>query len=220
MRRRRSRCVAETARTSTRVRAWVPSGSTTPFSSTRRSLPLARASRRFRGACHWQGHLGDFVEHEGPAVGGSEAPVPSSALERYRRVAATLKELTLGDWAPLDEAIRELAAASAKNAAGSSTEKADRANADFLSDSNQSGRRDSNPRPLDPQSSALTRLRYAPYHAARAFLGRRDRRRTLAELSWRARPAVSGERMRSPVGAGRWPRERSRQRCRAGGRRA
>ena len=30
------------------------------------------------------------------------------------------------------------------------------------SDSAQSGRRDSNPRPLDPQSSALTRLRYAP----------------------------------------------------------
>jgi hypothetical protein len=29
----------------------------------------------------------------------------SSALERYRRVAATLKELTLGDWSPLDEAI-------------------------------------------------------------------------------------------------------------------
>ncbi len=41
----------------------------------------------------------------------------SSALERYRRVAATLKELTLGDWAPLDGAIPELAAVCGKNAA-------------------------------------------------------------------------------------------------------
>ena len=30
----------------------------------------------------------------------------------------------------------------------------------------QSGREDSNLRPLDPQSSALTRLRYAPYRCA------------------------------------------------------
>ncbi len=30
----------------------------------------------------------------------------------------------------------------------------------------QSGREDSNLRPLDPQSSALTRLRYAPGHRA------------------------------------------------------
>jgi integrase len=35
----------------------------------------------------------------------------SSALERYRRVASTLRELTLGDWSPLDLAIPELAAA-------------------------------------------------------------------------------------------------------------
>jgi integrase len=41
----------------------------------------------------------------------------SSALERYRRVAATLRELTLGDWIPLDRAIPELAAACSKNAA-------------------------------------------------------------------------------------------------------
>jgi len=41
----------------------------------------------------------------------------SSALERYRRVAGTLRELTLGDWAPLDRAIPELAAACAENAA-------------------------------------------------------------------------------------------------------
>ena len=41
----------------------------------------------------------------------------SSALERYRRVAATLRELTLGDWAPLDRAIPELAAVCAQNAA-------------------------------------------------------------------------------------------------------
>jgi len=35
----------------------------------------------------------------------------SSALERYRRTAATLRELNLGDWLPLDQAIPELAAA-------------------------------------------------------------------------------------------------------------
>ncbi len=34
----------------------------------------------------------------------------SSALERYRRVAGTLRELNLGDWKPLDLAIPELAA--------------------------------------------------------------------------------------------------------------
>jgi hypothetical protein len=37
----------------------------------------------------------------------------SSALERYRRVAGTLRELDLGDWVPLDAAIPELAAANA-----------------------------------------------------------------------------------------------------------
>jgi hypothetical protein len=41
----------------------------------------------------------------------------SSALERYRRVAATLRELTLGDWTPLDGAIPEVAAVCRKNAA-------------------------------------------------------------------------------------------------------
>jgi hypothetical protein len=41
----------------------------------------------------------------------------SSALERYRRVASTLAELTPGDWCPLDAAIPELAAVAPENAA-------------------------------------------------------------------------------------------------------
>ncbi len=89
----------------------------------------------------------------------------SSALERYRRVAATLRELTLGDWSPLDLAIPELAAVAAANAAaerGGNSERPTGGTTDLLSDSAQSGRPDSNRRPLDPQSSALTRLRYAP----------------------------------------------------------
>jgi hypothetical protein len=89
----------------------------------------------------------------------------SSALERYRRVAATLRELTLGDWSPLDLAIPELAAVAAAKAAaerGGNSQETDRRNHRFLSDSAESGRLDSNQRPLDPQSSALTRLRYAP----------------------------------------------------------
>ncbi len=89
----------------------------------------------------------------------------SSALERYRRVASTLQELTPGDWQPLDAAIPELAAVSRKNVAAET--KTDRENVENLNDSAQSGRLDSNQRPLDPQSSALTRLRYAPYPAER-----------------------------------------------------
>ena len=37
----------------------------------------------------------------------------SSALERYRRVASTLREMTPGDWKPLDQAIPELSAIAA-----------------------------------------------------------------------------------------------------------
>jgi hypothetical protein len=92
----------------------------------------------------------------------------SSALERYRRVANTLRELELGDWKPLDHAIPELAnvVAAEGGFSGSSRRRAAGRNRKNLSDSAQSGRLDSNQRPLDPQSSALTRLRYAP----RAFL--------------------------------------------------
>ena len=113
----------------------------------------------------------------------------SSALERYRREAATLKELTLGDWLPLDQAIPELAAVRAARrgngaadvseggSADASTEntsantsaapqKPTSGIAETSSDSAQSGRLDSNQRPLDPQSSALTRLRYAPSEGA------------------------------------------------------
>jgi hypothetical protein len=45
---------------------------------------------------------------------------------------------------------------------GGSSPETDPRKSEILSDSAWSGRRDSNPRPLDPQSSALTRLRYAP----------------------------------------------------------
>ncbi len=88
----------------------------------------------------------------------------SSALERYRRVASTLRELTLGDWRPLDHAIPELAAVVAAGArfSGSSAGKPTARNRRLSNDSARSGREDSNLRPLDPQSSALTRLRYAP----------------------------------------------------------
>jgi integrase len=47
----------------------------------------------------------------------------SSALERYRRVAGTLQELTLGDWTPLDQAIPELRAVCAQNAARNAARK-------------------------------------------------------------------------------------------------
>jgi integrase len=99
----------------------------------------------------------------------------SSALERYRRVASTLRELDLGDWKPLDQAIPELADVAAATPAGSgsvaaakggfsgsSLKTTDRRKREKANDFNQSGRQDSNLRPLDPQSSALTRLRYAP----------------------------------------------------------
>ena len=43
----------------------------------------------------------------------------SSAIERYRRELGTFRELTLGDWTPLDVAIPELAAASAAANVGS-----------------------------------------------------------------------------------------------------
>jgi integrase len=88
----------------------------------------------------------------------------SSALERYRRVAGTLRELDLGDWTPLDVAIPELKAVAAAGGgfSGSSPRKPEARNREKSNDSAQSGREDSNLRPLDPQSSALTRLRYAP----------------------------------------------------------
>jgi len=41
----------------------------------------------------------------------------SSALDKYRRVAGTLRELNLGDWTPLDLAIPELAAVAAAKVA-------------------------------------------------------------------------------------------------------
>jgi integrase len=88
----------------------------------------------------------------------------SSALERYRRVASTLREMTPGDWKPLDEAIPELARVVAADGgrSGSGEKKPATRNRRKFNDSAQSGRLDSNQRPLDPQSSALTRLRYAP----------------------------------------------------------
>jgi hypothetical protein len=48
----------------------------------------------------------------------------SSAFDRYRRVASTLRELHLGDWMPLDQAIPELAAASRARSAAASPENA------------------------------------------------------------------------------------------------
>jgi len=93
----------------------------------------------------------------------------SSALERYRRVASTLQEMTPGDWTPLDQAIPELAAVAAAGGgfSGSDPQRTDERNHRKVNDSAQSGRLDSNQRPLDPQSSALTRLRYAPYPVMR-----------------------------------------------------
>jgi hypothetical protein len=91
----------------------------------------------------------------------------SSAFERYRRVAATLRELTAGDWTPLDLAIPEIVAAAGAGLSGSRPKKSDLRNREILNGSAWSGRLDSNQRPLDPQSSALTRLRYAPNHPSR-----------------------------------------------------
>ena len=98
----------------------------------------------------------------GSAAGPATRRAPSNATAG---VAATLRELTLGDWKPLDEAIPELVVAAAKGGfSGSSPRKSDPRDRRFLSDPARSGRLDSNQRPLDPQSSALTRLRYAPSH--------------------------------------------------------
>ncbi|HEY8074575.1 MAG TPA: hypothetical protein VIF62_10700, partial [Labilithrix sp.] len=44
----------------------------------------------------------------------------SSAIERYRRELGTFKELSLGDWTPLDRAIPEIAAAIAAAERGGS----------------------------------------------------------------------------------------------------
>ena len=95
-----------------------------------------------------------------PANGRSEEWIrrrtghTSRALERYRRVASTLAELTPGDWTPLDRAIPELAAVAAAGGgfSGSSPQRTDGRNHQKVNDSAQSGRRDSNPRPLDPQA--------------------------------------------------------------------
>jgi hypothetical protein len=107
----------------------------------------------------------------------------SSAIERYRRVLGTFRELELGDWVPLDVAIPEIATVVAESAAAKTAADAaasipirtppltltrtrvptkPKSSERLLASRNQSGRKDSNLRPLDPQSSALTRLRYAP----------------------------------------------------------
>src|SRR5258708_28494795 len=68
------------------------------------------------------------------------------------------------DWKPLFQAIPELAevAAARGSLSGSSSGKPPSRNREITNDSAQSGRLDSNQRPLDPQSSSLTTLRYAP----------------------------------------------------------
>ncbi len=79
-------------------------------------------------------------------------------LLRYRQAAKGLAELELGEVAPLDEAIPELAPPPPE--AGPPEPIAPGV------PQSRSGREDSNLRPLDPQSSALTRLRYAPATSA------------------------------------------------------
>jgi integrase len=71
----------------------------------------------------------------------------SDELLGYRQAAKSLAELELGDLSPLDRALGDLFGP-VVFAPGLPQE--------------WSGRQDSNLRPLDPQSSALTRLRYAP----------------------------------------------------------
>ena len=76
-------------------------------------------------------------------------------LLKYRQPAMGLRELNLGDLDRLDQAIPEVRRGLEEAAIAPP------------SPTKWSGREDSNLRPLDPQSSALSRLRYAP--ASRAF---------------------------------------------------
>jgi len=84
----------------------------------------------------------------------------SDELLKYRQAARAFADLDLGELTPLDQAIPELAPPTPPGTPRDS--KPPGAKVDPAVDPEWSGRPDSNRRPLDPQSSALTRLRYAP----------------------------------------------------------
>ena len=108
-----------------------------------------------------------FANHRGDQWVRDRTGHKSNALDRYRRVARTFEELNLGDWRPLDEAIPEFCSRVRGGKRGGKGHTSGGRNTEKRNDNERGDRRGSNPRQLDPQSSALPAELRPPNEATR-----------------------------------------------------